>query len=164
MPLILSVVAFLALSANAQEVSVATARAVSGDKPAAEINDVAIMDGVRELRGTLFVTADSIRFCCRSVREAEDKAAAKCPYSFTIAAKEVRTQLLTTGDQKWHVMTSSESDYEFKGDTGALSRGFEAVKKSYPAVMSKTVEKLSGSTTGLLKPKIQSGPECQPQQ
>ena len=133
----------LTLHAAAQTPSVETARAATAKET--PIGDVKLQDGERELRGTLKLAGDSLHFCCHSFGDASAKAVAKCPYSFTMAAAEVKEQYLTTDseNQKWHLVTKSDRHFEFDAPAKVMSKAFDGVKKNFPDIVSKTVKSLA---------------------
>jgi hypothetical protein len=151
----------LLISSAALGQTVSKARAVGAEPPASV--DVKIADGERQLSGTLSISAESIRFCCKSIVEPDTKAAAKCPYSFTVPAAQIKEQYLATEEagQKWHVVTADKEDFTFSATASALSTGFEAVKKSVPSVVSEKLEKLAGPVkAGVKLAAIPAGDEC----
>ena len=135
----------LTLHAAAQTPSVETARAATPKET--PIGDVTLQDGERQLRGALKLAGESLHFCCHSFGDASAKAVAKCPYSFTIAAAQVKEQYLTTDSEnpKWHLVTKSDRHFEFDAPAKVMSKGFDNLKKSFPDVVSKTVKSLAVS-------------------
>jgi hypothetical protein len=154
---------FLATTASAQTPSVETARAASAPKES-PIGDVVLTDGDRQLHGKLFLTASSLRFCCHSFTDDPTaKAVAKCPYSFTLAAAEVKEQYLTTEseNEKWHLVTKTDRHYEFDAPSKVTAKAFDSVKNSFPEILSKTVKSLGKSVVdGWKAPAVAKGDPC----
>jgi hypothetical protein len=76
------------------------------------------------------VAGSGIRFCCTSAiaLEANSKVKAKCPYSFDLAADELREQYAEPG--VWHIVTKSGEHYAFASEQQAsIDHAYAALQK-----------------------------------
>jgi hypothetical protein len=137
-------------------------------QPATETKAVLVVQKVRcascpdGLEGTLAILADSVRFCCTSWVGA--KAAAVCPYSFSVELKAVKDQYLATGEKRpsLHLVTSDSVDYVFIAASAQdMKSAFEKLQVVCPDIASKVMEQHGDALMkGMRAPKIVAGDVC----